>query len=529
MAALTCEICGGRLIGKPGGIFECDSCGMEYSTEWAKAKIQEIKGTVKVEGTVEVKGTVKVDGPVTVDASGNAENLVKRGNLALGDKAWDKAKEFFNQALNIREENWEAYLGICMADKRCADRREFESFCIRNGIARNSNFRRMQELAPAEITEWILSLERRNREAIREREQKEQRRKDAEARIRDEAKARLEPIRKRIEPASTILSAGSHHTVGVTENGDAVFTGTIFCKKWRGVSALAAASSHTVALFRDGSVAVHLTSTGKPIHKKAESWTDIIKIVTSETFTVGLCEDGAVVSAGLGDDAEELSHWENIVDLAVGNGKVYGFAADGSVYSNKGKHSSWKDTVSVVAGSGFTARLTAYGKIVVNGVSDFSYNFCESDYVAIAAGRNHMLALRADGTVEAQHDGSAKAACDVSGWRDIVAIAAGEYHSVGLREDGTVLAAGKPWGIQDFQQCAVGGWRLFRDYDAFLKNHVPLKERKAHMRRERKKALEAEKAEIMEKLPTLKGILAGSKKKQMESRIAQIERELKNL
>ena len=31
-AALQCEICGGKLVGRPGGIFECDSCGMEYST-----------------------------------------------------------------------------------------------------------------------------------------------------------------------------------------------------------------------------------------------------------------------------------------------------------------------------------------------------------------------------------------------------------------------------------------------------------------------------------------------------------------
>ena len=29
-AKLECEICGGKLIGKPGGIFECESCGMEY-------------------------------------------------------------------------------------------------------------------------------------------------------------------------------------------------------------------------------------------------------------------------------------------------------------------------------------------------------------------------------------------------------------------------------------------------------------------------------------------------------------------
>ena len=55
---LQCEICGGKLIGKAGGIYECDSCGMEYDTTWVKEKIQEIKGTVKVEGTVEVTGKV---------------------------------------------------------------------------------------------------------------------------------------------------------------------------------------------------------------------------------------------------------------------------------------------------------------------------------------------------------------------------------------------------------------------------------------------------------------------------------------
>ena len=76
MAALQCEICGGKLVGKPGGIFECDSCGMEYSTEWAKAKIQEIKGTVKVEGTVEVTGKVQVEGgSVTVEGAATKESL----------------------------------------------------------------------------------------------------------------------------------------------------------------------------------------------------------------------------------------------------------------------------------------------------------------------------------------------------------------------------------------------------------------------------------------------------------------------
>ena len=95
MAALQCEICGGKLIGKPGGVFECDSCGMEYSTEWAKAKIQEIRGTVQVEGTVEVTGTVKVEG------GANKESLLKRGYLLLEDSDWKGADGCFDQVLNM--------------------------------------------------------------------------------------------------------------------------------------------------------------------------------------------------------------------------------------------------------------------------------------------------------------------------------------------------------------------------------------------------------------------------------------------
>lgn len=115
MAALQCEICGGKLVGKPGGLFECEYCGMEYNTDWAKAKIQEIKGTVKVEGTVEVKGTVKLDGPVEVKGSTNLDGLLKRGWIAIEDHQYDEAKNCFNQALQMEPECGQAYFGLAMA------------------------------------------------------------------------------------------------------------------------------------------------------------------------------------------------------------------------------------------------------------------------------------------------------------------------------------------------------------------------------------------------------------------------------
>ena len=59
----------------------------------------------------------------------------------------------------------------------------------------------------------------------------------------------------------------------------------------------------------------------------------------------------------------------------------------------------------------------------------------------IAAGMNHTVALKNDGTVVATGSNDA-GQCNVTGWNDIIAIAAGNLHTVGLRSDGTVVAVG---------------------------------------------------------------------------------------
>lgn len=51
MAALVCDLCGGKLIMGAGGIAVCDSCGMEHSADRMKEKVQEIKGTVRVDNS----------------------------------------------------------------------------------------------------------------------------------------------------------------------------------------------------------------------------------------------------------------------------------------------------------------------------------------------------------------------------------------------------------------------------------------------------------------------------------------------
>ena len=51
MAALVCDLCGGKLVMGAGGIAVCDSCGMEYSTERMREKVQMIKGSVQIDNS----------------------------------------------------------------------------------------------------------------------------------------------------------------------------------------------------------------------------------------------------------------------------------------------------------------------------------------------------------------------------------------------------------------------------------------------------------------------------------------------
>ena len=68
--------------------------------------------------------------------------------------------------------------------------------------------------------------------------------------------------------------------------------------------------------------------------------------------------------------------------------------------------------------------------------------------VAVSAGYDHTVGLRADGTVVAVGDKFDfmnyydPGKCSVSDWNSIVAVSAGNYRTVGLKSDGTVIAVG---------------------------------------------------------------------------------------
>ena len=90
MAALACEICGGKLIMCSGGIAVCDNCGMEYRQDRIKEMIQEIRGVVQI------------------DNSNMIDNWMKMGNSAANVGNYKEAYNYFTKVVEVDPQNWRA-------------------------------------------------------------------------------------------------------------------------------------------------------------------------------------------------------------------------------------------------------------------------------------------------------------------------------------------------------------------------------------------------------------------------------------
>lgn len=92
MAALVCDLCGGKLIMGAGGIATCDSCGMEHSADRMKEKVLEIKGTVRVDNSHMIDNYLEM-----------AETAKESGNNT-------EAEAYCNKILEIDPTNYSAWM-----------------------------------------------------------------------------------------------------------------------------------------------------------------------------------------------------------------------------------------------------------------------------------------------------------------------------------------------------------------------------------------------------------------------------------
>lgn len=557
-AKLQCEICGGKLVGKPGGIFECESCGTEYSTEWAKAKIQEIKGTVKVEGTVDVKGSVQVEGPVKVEGAANAQSLIKRGNLALEDGKWDDAKICFNDVLKIEPENAEAYLGIGLANIKVCGKKGYATSFI-NGGCRLSYIdeRRINQFANEEMKAWFDELDKKK--SLKEEEQ----RKD-ELAASLEAKKRLTPIREYLNHYQSFVTAAAGISFGVNEDGSVVSVGRkryaeIFTE-WTDIVTIASCTNNTVGLKRDGTV----VAVGAVNHSQCNvsGWRDIESVATSNDCILGIKSDGTAIALGSDKLQSALSALTDSIAVSEGYRFAIVLKSDGTVVlsgdNRQGRInvSDWTDIVAISAGFSHAVGLRTDGRVVATGLDREGCCGVDTwrDIVAISAGYDHTVGLKSNGTVVATcYTGDIKeykGQCDVKNWKDIVTISAGYSHTIGLKSDGTVVATGN----NDEGQCNVSDWKLFKtdeekesDYksacaaqnfgtEVGLKTAIEIfssissyKNSAEHFKECKATLLNMEKKALSTELSNLRGMFTGKRRKQIEARLVQIDSELKRL
>lgn len=91
MKKMKCEVCGSTDIKRvEASIFECQSCGVQYTKEEAQKLLVEIAGKVKI------------------DLSEDIENNIKRGDQYKENGGIEKAKEYYNRALDMDPENSKA-------------------------------------------------------------------------------------------------------------------------------------------------------------------------------------------------------------------------------------------------------------------------------------------------------------------------------------------------------------------------------------------------------------------------------------
>ena len=520
MAALQCEICGGKLIAKAGGLFECDSCGMQYDKTRIQEMVQQIKGTVKVEGTVQVAGTVKVDGPVEVKGVANVEMLLKRGWMAIEDRQFDEAKSCFNQVLQITPECGQAYFGLAMATV------EYRTIA-RLAEASDFRFRQYIERARKYPDDKVLGMLQEYDALRAEKKQKsEQKKQQAEQeRIHSVEQGRMElpklrtwtvPLQKRIavrnfsvaaidntgqllcddlgekqyhpdwyDQRFCCLASGGNELYGIHTDGTVAGTDymSVDFKYLQGLTDVAAASFHKVAVNRDGFV----FSDGSNVDGRCDvgSWRDVKAVACGDNFTAGLHYDGTVVTTS---KHTAVNNWTEIVDIAAGFNFIVGLRVDGTVLTAGGNcdTNDWVNVIAVSAGEHFILGLTKDGNVLYTG----------PHYDVESAVKN---------------------------WTNLVAIQAGGLHAAGIRKDGTVLYTKDPDTVKN--------WKLFSSMEDIKPLDVSqvIPETPDLERKRKVKLLEDRKKTIQAELASLKGLFTGKRRKELEEMLSQVERNLRGV
>lgn len=92
MATLVCDICGGKLVMGAGGKATCESCGMEYNSDWIKERVQGAKAEQQ-----------------TINAQ-QIDNWYQLGKQAQEAKNPGEAYRYFSMVVEANPTHWRALI-----------------------------------------------------------------------------------------------------------------------------------------------------------------------------------------------------------------------------------------------------------------------------------------------------------------------------------------------------------------------------------------------------------------------------------
>lgn len=220
----------------------------------------------------------------------------------------------------------------------------------------------------------------------------------------------------------------------------------------------------------NGTQGIRVTQTRALSYVK--EWQDVISIASNGQYILGLTKDGIGLTAGTSGDGA------NAIDPIMGSE---------SVWYNKVRNNNKILSISAgrshsLAVSGFKVLTSGFERPFTAGIGDYKWEFKEvsafdwDDIKSVAAGLDHSVGLKVDGTVTAcgsNYSGQS----NVNNWSNIVAVEAGNNFTIGLRYDGTVVFTGHDKNFNgDKKVLDVGNWKDVKAIASGLKIVVGIKD-----------------------------------------------------
>ena len=372
-------------------------------------------------------------------------------------------------------------------------------------------------------------------------------------------------------------------TVGLRMDGTVVSCGKgLFGEDnvdtWHHITAIACGPGHTVGLKSDGTV----IAAGDNRYGQCDvaSWQKIVEIAVCGAYTVGLSSNGTVVACGSNDRGQcNVSEWQDIVSIACGSSHTVGLKSDGTAIAT-GDNSNgqcdvaaWQNLVAVVCGWRSTAGICADGTIVTCGLNEELKHAIErwkifndiDSYPSLQTRKREYALLESKeaeeqrkvkiyekaqrlakiNTSQAQIE-AAELFNKIVDWRDASEQAArcwqlaeeltAEETKNAIYEKAVQLAA---FGESNYQRKAAEEFSLipgWRDADEKVELCRQAAERLARQEEEftalknkKRASLTSEKEALQNELSNLKGLFTGKRRKEIESRLYEIDVELKKL